>query len=46
MTESWGVDITLKQDRKGVLLYLSCDSKLFMFFSLLAEIGENAFLFQ
>lgn len=32
MTESWGVDIALKQDRKSVLLYLSCDSKLLMFF--------------
>lgn len=31
MTESWGGDIALKQDRKGITLYLSCDSKLLMF---------------
>lgn len=31
MTESWGVDIALKQDRKGMVLYLSCDSQLLMF---------------
>lgn len=29
--QSWGVDIALEQDRKGILLYLLCDSKLLMF---------------
>lgn len=31
LTESWRVNIALKQDRKGMLLYLSCNSKLLMF---------------
>lgn len=46
MTQCRGVDIALTQDRKSVLLYLSCDSKLLMFSFAGRDRGENAFLFQ